>query len=389
MEPIPRNRARRAFDFITVGVFALVIGLPMFGLFFRKPPKLEENRARYTFPPISAERYVLQDFPRHFELYLGDRIGYRDVLLSWHRKVVYGVLDEPVTAKVWIGKDGWLFLYQTDPFLGIPKTPSVASRIDRWTDIFEERHAYLKARGIEYIVVVAPDKADVYPEYLRGYPLRHPTPETGTPLAKNLEARGVKCVNLLPALLAEKARGEQPVYFKTDTHWTPVGAHAGYKLLAQAVAERFPEFRMQPESAFAPSRIACGGDLRKLVGIPDEVPMETAPYQIPLSPVTYRDAPDYFGEAQKADHLNGVKSVISTQPQASGPRILFLQDSFGDYLKPDLHSDFSQVSNISTYGLPLEAVRIEQPKLVIQLLVARQLYCFIPSNPPEIAKGSR
>ena len=118
------------------------------------------------------ERYVLQDFPRHFELYLGDHIGYRDVLLAWHRRVVYGVLDEPVTAKVWIGKDGWLFLYQTDPFLGIPKAPSVASRIDRWTDIFEERHAYLKARGIEYIVVVAPDKADVYPEYLRGYPLR-------------------------------------------------------------------------------------------------------------------------------------------------------------------------------------------------------------------------
>ncbi len=389
MEPIPRSRGRRTVDLLCVGVFALAVGLPVYGLLFKKPPRLEENRERYAFPPISTERRVIEKFPADFELYLGDRIGYRDVLLSWHRRLIFGVLDEPVTAKVWIGKDGWLFLYVKDPFEGIPQTPSVAARIAMWADAFEARHAYLKARGIEYIVVVAPDKADIYPEYLRGYPSRHPTPETGTPLAKLLAERGVPCANLLPGMLAEKRRDPRQLYFKTDSHWTPAGAHVGYKALSQAVTERFPEFRMTPDSAYTPSRLACGGDLRRLAGTPDDEPMETTPCHVPLTGVTYRDAPDYFSETQRAEHLNGRKDWVSAQPSASGPNTLFLHDSFGDYLKPYLRSDFTGVCEASTYGLPLEALRVEQPKLVIQLLVARQVYCLLPTNPPGVGKGTR
>ena len=389
MESKPRSRGRRVVDNFTVGLFAFVIGMPAYGLLFKKPHRLEENRERHPFPPVAADGETIEKFPARFELYLGDHIGYRDTLLSWHRGVMYDLLDESVTAKVWIGKDGWLFLYQTDPFQGVRHAPSVAARVDHWTRIFAERHAYLKARGIEYIVVIAPDKADVYPEHLRGYPLRHPSPECATPLAKNLEARGVPCLNLLPDVLAEKSRNPLPMYFKTDTHWTPAAAHAGYKQLAQAVTGRFPEFRMHPDTAYAPSRIESSGDLRRLVGVADDVPMETAEYKRPLTAVANRAGPDYFGEAQRAEHLNGVASVISTQPRASGPKILYLQDSFGDAFKPFLHSDFKRVANISTYGLPLEAVRIEQPQLVIQILVARQLYSYIPSNPPEVSKAMR
>ena len=58
--------------------------------------------------------------------------------------------------------------------------------------------------------------------------------------------------------------------------------------------------------------------------------------------------------------------------------------SFGEHLHGFLRSDFRRVSNIGTYGLPLEAVRIEKPQLVIQLLVARQLYYLTPYNRPEV-----
>lgn len=389
MEPIPRSRGRRAVDFITVGVFALVIGLPVFGLFFRTPPKLEENRARYTFPPISAERYVLQDFPRHFEMYLGDHIGYRDVLLAWHRRAVYGLLDEPVTAQAWIGSDGWFYLNQSDPYRGNPKKPSANARTDLWVEALAERDAWFRAQGIEYIVLLAPDKAAVYPEHLRGYPQRHPPLELATPVAEKLKARGVTCVNLLPAIRAEKARHPELLYyFKTDSHWTPDGGRAAYHSAADAVRERFPDFRAHPDRDYT-FGTNPGGDLRALAGIRDDVPMEFARTYVPLTPIDYRATHGYFSPAQKAEQLDKNPIPISTSPSATGPKMLFLHDSFGAFLWPFVASDFRQASSIGTYGVPLEAVRIEKPRLVIQLLVARQLYCFIPSNPPEIAKGSR
>ena len=383
MRPSPRPR-RRAFDISAVAIFLLAVGLPLYGLLFRTPGPLDENRDRYTFPAISTKRYALQAFPKHFEMYLGDRIGYREVLLRWQRQLVNGVLDEPVTKEAWVGKDGWIFINQSDPLGGNPKHPSPAARVDRWIEAFEERNAWLKSQGIEYIVVFAPDKAAVYPEHLRGYPARHPPLEMATPAAKILNERGVRCVNMLPAILTEKPSNPHPLYHKTDSHWTHDGARAGYKELSAAVAELFPEFRMQSDSGYDFGTRVFGGDLRKIAGVAADQPPEEVRIWHPRSTITIADAPDYFAVGQREEHLTHIKSTTANQPAATGPETLVLQDSFGDHLLGFIWNDFRHVTRIGTYGMPLEAVRREKPRLVIQILVARQLYWLGPVNPPEV-----
>ena len=389
MELRVRLRQRRMFELVSVGVFLLAVGAPLFGLFFCTPGRLDENRERYAFPPLAPKKYVLQDFPKHFEMYLGDAIGFRDVLLGWHRRFVFGALSQPVTAKVWIGKDGWLFVNQTDPFLGNPKKPSAGERVEQWAEAYAEREAWLKARGIDYIVVVAPDKAAVYPEFLRGYPSRHPPLEMGTSLAGQLNARGVKCLNLLPTLLAEKERNPNPVYFKTDSHWTHDGSRAAYRAVAEVIRARFPDFVPKLDSEYHSVEAPAWCDLRKLAGLVEAEERGTARFLEPRTPFQLQDTPDYFAKSPASDHLNLLPSTVTETPTATGPRLLFLGDSFGHHLLPFLQSDFRRAAVLNSYGLPPEAVRIERPKLVIQLLVARQLYSVIPYNSPEIKSEVR
>ena len=384
MEPEKRSRTRRLMDGVTVAVFGLAVGVPLYGFLFDTPREFDENRERYRPPRLTAERFIHAEFTKHFEMYLGDHIGYRDALLKQHRQIVYGVFDDAVSGKAWIGRDGWIYMNQSDPFLMSRKVPGVEARVDAWVDAIAERDAWFRARGIAYIVLIAPDKAAVYPEYLRGYPVRHPPPELGTSAAAELNARGVRCVNLLPAIVAEKSRHPEIRYnFKTDSHWTPDGARAGYAAVAEAVRERFAEFRERPDSDYTFGEVS-GGDLRRFAGIREEVPRESTREYVPKSKIDYGTREDYFSAAQKAERLSVAPSLFSVCPSATGPDVLFLNDSFGAFLWPFIAADFKRASNIATYGMPMDAIRIEKPKLVIQLMVARNLYGLSPKNPPEM-----
>jgi len=372
---------RRLFDLLAIGLFASAIGLPMFGLFFRDPPKLDENRTRAGLPELPAKKYQFEAFAPRFELYLGDHLGYRDVLLGWHRQVTYGILGEPVTNQAWIGKDGWLYLNQSDPFGGNPKKPTPAERVEKWIDAYEARHHWLKSKGIDYIVVFAPDKAAVYPEYLKGYPARHPPLEMATPAAKILNERGVPCVNLLPALLEEKKSNPNLLYYKTDSHWNYDGARVGYRAIAAAVRERFPKFQIAPESSYAiRAESVVAGDTLRLAGFVEDAEPETIRKWTPLTAMTNRVALHNFRTPEEKATWSGVDDRIFEQPLATGPTLLFLHDSFGGHLFGFLGSDFSRVMALVTYGLPQEAVRVEQPQLVIQVIVARQLYSLSPPS---------
>lgn len=365
------KRTRRTFDILSILLFVMVVAVPVYGLFFRDAPPPEENRKLYPYPIISTKRYVWQSFPKQFEMWLGDHIGYRDVLLNWHSRMIYGVFDQPVTTGAWIGRDGWLFLTQPVPKNG----PNSQERVESWAAALAERHEFLRSRNIEYLVVIAPDKSSVYPEYLRGYPQRHPTPETGTALTERLTRRGVTCVNLLPTLLAAKGTESDLVYFKTDTHWTPSGARVGYSEMARAIGERFPDYRPRPIADYRVREHRETGDLRKMAGVPDDAPREVAATFEPNLPVDQALGPDYSA--------TGTPSRISTQATASGPRTILLHDSFGGSWIPFFQTDFRRALFISTYGFPPAAIVAEQPKLVVQLIVARQLYTSLPPLKPE------
>jgi hypothetical protein len=173
--------------------------------------------------------------------------------------------------KALIGLHGWLFykpgyramLARTDS----PITNDPIAAIVAWRD-------NLAARGIHLLVVPAPNKESLYPEYVtrRVVPGQTVMAPTTRDVLTRLKAANVNCVDLF-ALFAE-ARSRvaeptaEPLYLEQDSHWSP----AGIKLAAGAVAHQLLELnwikRGGVEYRERPTTLERQGDILRMLQNP-------------------------------------------------------------------------------------------------------------------------
>jgi len=182
---------------------------------------------------------------------------------------------EPVVA----GRDGWLFLPGDLRALAVPElaalSPGTGGEADPIPAIADFA-AQVRRAGAELLLVPVPPKPLVYPEALLPAGLEGDAANLGAPLADlhaELERRGVPVLDLLPALRAAKDEGGDPLYCRTDTHWSP----RGIAVAAAAIAERVgrPAWlasvpRREVRTTHRP--LAIEGDLRRLLPEPRPEP---------------------------------------------------------------------------------------------------------------------
>jgi alginate O-acetyltransferase complex protein AlgJ len=135
-----------------------------------------------------------------------------------------------------VGLDGWLYWVGRAREVEIFYGDSATSRriLARWARLIERRALWLDRLGIAHVHTVVPDKLAVYPDLL-GRPFPGLADPPGTRLGRLLARDGAApMVDLLPPLLA--ARDGEPVYLRTDTHWTYRGYLIAYRALCDALA---------------------------------------------------------------------------------------------------------------------------------------------------------
>lgn len=116
-----------------------------------------------------------------------------------------------------IGADGWLFSSEEFPL------PSLLARnMDRNLARMQTVVDELAAKGIRTVILPVPPKAAVYADELPVALRDHVLPMPAVTAA--LDAHHLEWIPLEPALQAARHGGKQ-VFFRTETHWTPDGAH--------------------------------------------------------------------------------------------------------------------------------------------------------------------
>ncbi len=135
----------------------------------------------------------------------------------------YTLLGEARNGAV-VGQDGWLF--SVEETRALPSEGQLAGIVSTVSEIREK----LRTVGTDLVVVPLPAKVDIYRDLA-------PTPIFGQELedlfaqfTDELANRGIGAVDARAALRNPDAAA--PVFFPTDTHWTPRGA----TLVAEAVA---------------------------------------------------------------------------------------------------------------------------------------------------------
>ena len=255
----------------------------------------------------------------------------------------YGLLGEARSGAV-VGQNGWLF--STEEVRALPTAPELAHIVGTVADIRDD----LRAAGTDLVVVPLPAKIDIYREL-------SPDPVFGQALADTLgqfsgqlAGRGISVVDARSALA--QPGSTTPVFFPTDTHWTPHGA----TLVADAVAASgfVPAGNLGFVRADTPPK-ALTGDLIRFITTPELAPRMGLPPEtlVPFVQTPAVAATDIFGTAPADIILVGTSYSANADwgfadalMQALGRDVLSLAEPglgplqpMRDYLASDMFRD--------------------------------------------------
>ncbi|MEF3696052.1 alginate O-acetyltransferase AlgX-related protein [Desulfolutivibrio sp.] len=370
MTVLPVSRPAWAIHLLGTAVFACLICLPLFDAVFHAAPEVNVMEAGPGASPFDGHgpAGVLRAFNILRGGYLEKAFGFRKLLVKYENYLNYCLLDSSTAdLSVVAGPGGWLFLAKENPTLNTVEdyrgtrlfTPQ---ELAAWTAEFTARRDWLAQRDIPYLVVVAPNKQTIYPEKL---PARYNrvSPATRTDqLIAALAGAGVAVADLRPVLLDLKKSAQ--AYYRTDSHWTPVGARAAAGDILAALAKYFPGLgtASQTDLQVIPAP-GVGGDLAAMLGLGDcfvEDKFSLAPKD------GFRAVP------ADASGLAGPRDIgpadAFERPDSGLPRAVIFRDSFGQDLIPFLSEHFSR----SVYQWPFPSTAKEPRRFDRELILAEK-----------------
>ena len=364
----PRGPWRNIADGGLIVVFLVLIGLPAAGN-VRRPAEaaVTENRSLAPAPEWKPTR----KFPGQFEAFFNDHFGFRQALIRGLAFAEVRWLRVSASAKVILGKHGWLFY--TDQPVGTrhrARRPLAAGQLECWRQLLEARRDWLAARGIRYVFVIAPDKQTIYPENLpralRGEQVHDSRLDQ---LLGYLRAHSdVVAPDLRTPLLRAKER--ERVYYETDSHWNECGAFVAYQRIVDALSPWFAGVRPLPRGAFADVAVSgIAGDCASLLSLSDRFNEDGCALrrQTPCADRQLPGLPPFVSPTEPR--------IVVEQADSTLPRALVLRDSFGAALVPFLAEHFRRTvfawEDYPVFDVGL--IERERPDVVIQEMVERKL----------------
>jgi hypothetical protein len=277
------------------------------------------------------------------------------------------------------GRGNWLFYGDDNAIEDYASAdPMTEAATRNWREAVTRANTWLQARHIAYVFTVTPDKHVLYPEEMPStlVPVGELTRTDQLLLA--LEDTDL-AVDLRPALFAAKERNR--IFQMTDTHWNDVGALAGYQSIITAVRARVPstpEAWTQDDFELV-SRDIAGLDLAGMLGL------KRVLREIDLTLVPTRPRRARVVEPAGAEPTAEEGRLVTEIADPSLPRAVIFRDSFVSRLVPFLSEHFSRAVYVWQNDFDADLVLEERPDVVIQQIVGRHLYGFIPS--PELVPG--
>ncbi|MDH4183050.1 MAG: hypothetical protein OEV92_02420 [Nitrospinota bacterium] len=247
---------------IVIFIMSLLIADAQMSFDLFKAPTLLEKRKLAIFP----ERISMR-FPDEFDTYMNDNFGFRKHFIRLNNLIDVKIFKTPPPGVI-LGNDDFLFMgcdwdsfihrhsrYQDNELF------EAALRIRKFQD-------KLKSRGIEFLLVIAPNKGTIYPEYIPKMRFTLQARSERERWNENLGKAGVNYLDVAPTLLEAKKR--RLLYYKGDHHWNWYGglivSRQITSFLAGALGRKTPEF-MVTSSIPDNWEATGGGSIDELLGV--------------------------------------------------------------------------------------------------------------------------
>ena len=362
----------RPYRIASIVVFALLLCPPLLGRFAGIGSDVAKIEARMPspLPALPDSRDALVGFPEQLEAHLDDTFGFRSQLVTAH-SLLHLLLGVSGSPRYLVGRNGWFFHRSDDRVLdqarGVERFTPVA--LETWVREMEARQRWLAERGIDFLVVIAPSKHSIHPEYLPEW-VNQVAPTRFEQLAERLaQGSPLELLDLHGPL--RRASDREHVYLHSDGHWNDLGAFVAYRAIAEWIAARHPATRVLSREDFelrwraeAVGTITRGLNLRDFVH--EDVP-ELA-LRGPSRVVTE--------ETNGVGPLFGPLRVFITKTDLVGaPKVMFFRDSFATRVARFLKESVHEVVLVHHRQGSFRKAEIErfEPDIVIYEMVERGL----------------
>ena len=256
-----------------IAIFSLILILPALQQVtnFFDYPALDEKRKKASFPDYKLVNVMNGKYFSDLEMYFQDHFGFRDLLIEQVNKANYEIFQQATTPDLIVGKEGWLYWHNDRS--DYEKKHMTAREIDLVVSKLENFSKQLESQGIEFIFMISPNKATIYPEYMPGNIEKGGNQEFSNYelLDQKLKEHNlIHYIDLRPYLLASKP--QFLVYPKNDSHWTQMGTYS----ILPPIMDKFSEITgigsELPALDFTQAveydkTVGGEGDLQKLQGI--------------------------------------------------------------------------------------------------------------------------
>jgi len=318
-----------------------------------------ENRAMESFPAISVENYLSGELSRGYEAFLIDNTANRTSWLMFAQIVEnsYGVSRQGATMVEFDAADLGIGLIPDEVSETIPFTTSIIN-VDPdkpfSVDIHYNENAVLYLRFTEDAELAARyaevlnSYMDVLPANARMFSLVSPVKvEFMDEKYAAVNSSQIDTINYINLLLHDKivevdAHGflsehsEEYIYFRTDHHWTALGAYYAYLAFAEAAGLEPVTIENYVENAIEGfvGSLAVGTRNRTILSNPDTIYFYTINNGIELS-INMLTIPSDLSTLSYRIFLGGDRDIYSfTSSNSNGRTLVVVKDSFANAMIP-------------------------------------------------------
>ena len=212
-----RKAGRRAIYPLVIFGAVLLFGGALLNLFWPKRTQIErENRKAAQSPAFCIEGLLDGSWQSSFAIWMQDQFVLRDQWINAQRATDEIVFQKVEEGGILIGKDQWMFtkLFTVDD--------SIQKQLDKNVQAVSDFAAKYPGK---VTFLLAPSASVIYSEEL---PAGAPMVDENAMLDEIFSEIG-QSADVLDLRDVFTANKDQYLYFKTDHHWTPLGAYLAYQ----------------------------------------------------------------------------------------------------------------------------------------------------------------
>jgi alginate O-acetyltransferase complex protein AlgJ len=355
--------------------FSISLAIPLLGhlLGIENQPYPEEWRRPHQKPPLSLKLYDIFEFFQEYPPYFSDRFGFRNRFLRWQSQVKAQGFGVSSGHQVQVGKQEWLFLHDRQQAIQYYRNtkPFTLEELALWQAIFEKRQRAFAQRGIQYLLIVTPEKSTIYPEFVRDrYNKIHPFSRLDQLLAYLKKHSEIQALDLRPIL--RQAKSQAPVYYRTGEELTDWGAYQVYRAIVQHFQDNgYSQLKARSLSDFKAVPEDYSGNLARAIHL-NTVFREATVRFYPKNPQWQQKIPPDLAKLYYTPNPDQ-KPSATLLPNLTLPRAVLFHNGVGKQLQPFLSHHFQRLTPIWQSFVNLDMVAVERPNWVLQEMPERYL----------------